>query len=239
MKKFALLFVAATLLSGCAIFAPSYPSDVALENQTSFNTARTDQTGWLVFEASDFDGATGIIFYPGGKVEPEAYAELANQLAISSKALVIIPPMPLNLAVLKGKVAAEIQEAFSDIKTWVIGGHSLGGTMASAFAHDSDNVSGLFLLASYPQDKHDFSQSNLAVISIIGDRDGLISQERWNESHKLLPQDSLKIVLNGGNHAGFGKYGPQEDDLQATMSADTQHESTVKALSDWLQTAVQ
>jgi len=49
------------------------------------------------------------------------------------------------------------------------------------------------------------------------------------ETHRLnLPEDTLEQVLEGGNHAGFGSYGPQEGDgisalepgVQLTWTAD-------------------
>ncbi len=59
--------------------------------------------------------------------------------------------MPLGLAVLDWDKALEVIEAHPEIRTWVIGGHSLGGAMAARFAsRHPDTISGLVLWAAYP-----------------------------------------------------------------------------------------
>jgi hypothetical protein len=42
------------------------------------------------------------------------------------------------------------------------------------------------------------------------------------------------VVLEGGNHAQFGSYGPQRGDGTATLSASEQQERTRAALREWL-----
>ena len=59
--------------------------------------ARAPQ-GWLVFNPGTPNGS-GLVFYPGGLVDAAAYAPLAQALA-DRGTLVVIPPMPLELAVL-------------------------------------------------------------------------------------------------------------------------------------------
>ena len=63
--------------------------------------------------------------------------------------------MNFNLAILSPNRADSIINNYKDIDTWVIGGHSLGGVMASNYALKNDKIKGLVLLASYPQDKTD------------------------------------------------------------------------------------
>ena len=53
---------------------------------------------WLVFEPASNEAETGLVFYPGGRVSPAAYAPAAHSLAASGN-LVVIVSMPLNLAV--------------------------------------------------------------------------------------------------------------------------------------------
>ncbi len=47
--------------------------------------------------------------------------------------LVVIPEMPINMAAFKPNLADEIISAYPEIAHWVIGGHSVGGTMAAQY----------------------------------------------------------------------------------------------------------
>ena len=42
------------------------------------------------------------------------------------------------------------------------------------------------------------------------------------------------VEIEGGNHAQFGNYGPQEGDLPATISAEEQQAQTVEAITDFI-----
>ena len=229
-----ILLVSVMLLSSCSLFSPSYPNVANPSLWQTFNVANSVDSGWLVFgDTSAAD--TGFVFYPGGKVEPDAYGEFANALAQQLQIVVVIVPMPLDLAVLGAKRGNKVQQYFPNIETWLIGGHSLGGTMAANLAYKQEaDWQGLLLLASYPQEKHDFSSRNLAVISIIGEQDGLISQERWQQSLKQLPTNATTVIIDGGNHAGFGTYGQQADDNPATISNLIQLRQTLSAVEFWL-----
>jgi hypothetical protein len=173
---------------------------------------------WIVFQPPDQDPTVGLILYPGGRVDPRAYAPLAHAIA-SQGYLVVIVPMPLNLAVFgSGRAAAVIQE-YPEIEHWVIGGHSLGGSMAASYADKHrDQIDGLLLLASYPASSNNLSDSIQKVTSIYGTLDGLATKDKIDASRELLPADTTWIPIEGGNHAQFGWYGDQSGDNPATMS---------------------
>jgi pimeloyl-ACP methyl ester carboxylesterase len=162
----------------------------------------------------------GLIFYPGGKVEFTAYAPLMAKLA-EQNILCVLLKMPLNLAVLDMDAAAEIPEGFPEVETWYLAGHSLGGSMAASFADKhADGYDGLILLASYST--ADLTENGLRVCSLYGDRDGVLNMEKYAQYRSNLPEGTLELVLEGGNHAGFGSYGPQEGDGISTLEAGMQ-----------------
>src|SRR5262245_58337071 len=105
------------------------PTPAALAALQSDATVQvTNQNGWLVFQPASNSGAppsTGLILYPGGKVDYRAYAPVAREIAAQGY-LVVIPPMPLNLAFFGSNVASSIMAAFPQVENWAIGGHSLG-----------------------------------------------------------------------------------------------------------------
>ena len=90
-------------------------------------------------------------------------------------------------------------------------------------------MSGLALWAAFPAENNDLSQNELVVTSIFGTRDGLVSREDIERSRRFLPPDTVFVAIEGGNHAQFGWYGPQEGDLPATISPAEQHEQVVAA----------
>lgn len=174
----------------------------------------------------------GFVFYPGGKVECTAYAPLMKQLA-ENDILCVITKMPFNLAVFDIKAAEMPMEVFADIDDWYIGGHSLGGSMAAAFAaENADRISGLALLASYST--ADLSDSNIDVVSVYGSEDGVLNMEKYDQYSSNLPDNTQEIVISGGNHAQFGSYGRQKGDGTATITAEAQLAQTAAAITDMI-----
>ena len=137
--------------------------------------------------------------------------------------------MPYNLAVFNSNAAGDIMKEFKKIENWYIGGHSLGGAMASSFAaeHEGD-LKGLVLLAAYPTDKLE-----IPVLSIYGSEDGVLNREKYDDSIGLA-ENLIEIVIKGGNHAQFGNYGEQSGDGKATISKEEQWNQTVKQILNFI-----
>jgi hypothetical protein len=182
---------------------------------------------WLVFEPARQVAEVGLILYPGGRVDPVAYAPAARAIAAEGYRVVIVP-MPLNLAVLAPDRASEVMAAYPEVRAWAVGGHSLGGAMAARYADlNPERVAGLVLWAAYPAASNDLSGRELAVASIYGTRDGLATVEDIETSRALLPATTSWVEIEGGNHAQFGWYGPQARDLEPTISREAQQAEVV------------
>lgn len=187
------------------------------------------ERGWTVF-APDGAASAGIVFYPGGLVDPVAYAPLLQRLA-DGGALTVLVPMPLDLAVFGIGRASGVIEAFPEVATWAIAGHSLGGAMAAEFVkRHPDDVAGLALLASYPAAGTDLSTWTGSALSIYGSENGLTSPDEFAASRVRLPPGTELIEIDGGNHAQFGHYGPQAGDGVATIGREAQQARTAEAL---------
>ncbi len=185
--------------------------------------------GWYVF-APATEPVAGFVFYPGGLVDAAAYAPLMQRLA-DGGVLSIIVPMPLELAVFGIGRAAGVIEAYPQVETWVIGGHSLGGAMAAEFVKgNADAVDGLVLLASYPAASTDLSALPIRAVSTYGTENGLTPPEGFEASLARLPPGTELIVIDGGNHAGFGHYGPQAGDGVATIDREEQQRQTAETV---------
>ncbi|MBN2405437.1 MAG: alpha/beta hydrolase [Coriobacteriia bacterium] len=206
---------------------PLGPAPEALEALRSYGgIVVTDTDSGLHFAPEGDRSGAGIVFYPGGRVDYRSYAPLARALAEDGHVVVIVR-MPLNLAVFGINRASEAMSSDDDVDRWFLAGHSLGGAMACVFAADNPQaIAGLCLLASYPPDSSDLSDSGIPVISIRGTEDGG-DLEKWQSAARLLPADTVFLELQGGNHAQFGAYGEQPGDGVAAMSAVQQLEATV------------
>lgn len=203
----------------------------ALEDRE--NITVTEQ-GWLAFIPHE-PPTTGYILYPGARVPATAYAPIAQQIAEEGYLVVIVYP-PLNLATLNSNLANPVMEFYSAIEHWVIGGHSLGGSVAANFAQNNPElVDGIVFMASYPA--NDALRSlDIPVLSIYGTNDGLTTIENIDNSRANLPTDSEFVAIEGGNHAQFGYYGNQTGDNVASISRDAQISQTVNAILGFLET---
>ena len=233
--------MAAVLILGGAGFvawaeAVPAPEPTALAAMLSGPDVQVSTDRWLAFApAGPLTATTGLVFYPGGKVDPRAYAPQAHAIAAAGF-LVVIVPVPLHLAILAPEAAAPVLAAYPSISHWAVGGHSLGGVMAAHFAHaHPQSVQGLALWASYPQAGDDLSQRALAVVSISGSRDGLSTPAKIEASRPLLPASTTWVVIEGGNHGQFGWYGPQTGDNPAAIDHAAQQAQTVAATVALLQ----
>lgn len=176
-----------------------------------------------------------ILFYQGALVENASYSIWAKKVSESGYPVYLIKE-PLNLAVLAPNKAQKIIST-NHIKNYVIGGHSLGGVMASRFAAEQKNDSGLkgvFFLASYPDEKGSLNSFSGEILSVTGSNDGVLNWESYQEAKDYLPSQTQYKTIEGGNHAGFGSYGKQKKDKEATISNATQQTQLADILVNWL-----
>ena len=191
------------------------------------------EDGRLVFRP-DSPTDKGLIFYPGGLVDPEAYAVSAQGIADAGY-LVVIPKMPLNLAFTGINRADGIRADFPEIESWVIGGHSLGGAMAAQYAkNNADNLDGLIMYASYPANNEDFVDFPIPILTIMGSNDpGAPQQEAFYDA---VGDSAERFIIEGGNHRQYADYSYQPDDGIATISAAEQQDQIIAATVQFLDT---
>jgi hypothetical protein len=193
----------------------------------------------IFFEPADGSATKGLILYPGGMVEPRAYAVAAHAIAAMGYAVALVP-FPNKLAItdpMRGMTAALLARPW--INQWAIAGHSLGGVSAAllAQANPMGNIQGLAMWASYPAigsempsgQPCDLSATGLKAISIIGTEDGGMDWEQYEARKALMPAATYYLSMRGANHAQFGYYGNQNGDKPALISRESQHELFVGA----------
>jgi len=150
----------------------------------------------------------------------------------------MIVGMPYKLAFLGINSADRVIKTMDDIgistKNVYIGGHSLGGSARASFvSKNSDKIEGLILLASYSTS--DLSDKDIKVLSLYGTQDGVMHKNFYDKCWKNLPDNTIEIIIDGGNHAYFGAYGNQKGDYSALISHEEQIEITAQAIIDFIQ----
>ena len=224
-----ILLVAGALLLLLVILAGAFfwyvsdyyrAEDVALEVLAQ-DTGISVQDNLTILSPS-YSTDTAIIFYPGAKVEAEAYLPLLDQIRQTGVTCILVH-MPFHMAIFDPNAAENVMAQFPQIQHWYMAGHSMGGAMASQFASKHpDEVDGLILLGAYiygdyPDEK---------ALTVYG------SLNQSVEDHIDYTENIVEI--EGGNHAQFGNYGPQKGDLPATISAEEQQAQAVTAIEAFL-----
>lgn len=237
MKK-KLLIVSLVLLLAILAGGAIYINDYYHADETALAVLASTETDAVI--VSEKDGMavflprggsdTGIIFYPGGKVEYSAYAPLLYRCAEMGITCVLVE-MPGNLAVLDMNAADGIADRYIHVNTWYLAGHSLGGAMAASYLADhTDSYEGIVLLASYATKPLHGER----VLSVYGSEDHVLNMEQYEANRENLPADYTELIIDGGCHAYFGAYGAQDGDGIPTISAEEQREITAQAIAEFV-----
>ena len=74
----------------------------------------------------------------------------------------------------------------------------------------------------------------MRVLSVYGSNDNVLNIDKYTECVNNLPAGFTELVIDGGNHAGFGDYGRQKGDGNATISHEEQWNITVNAIINFV-----
>jgi pimeloyl-ACP methyl ester carboxylesterase len=215
---------------------PAKDIDPAVLKSDDRVTVGQDARCWT-FKPSKGAAPTALLFFPGGGVEPTAYAPLARAVAAEG--------VPVYLVKLPGKPAAAnkhrkdsiaigkgVIKAAPGVERWVVGGHSMGGAIAAQYVHEEPRrFRGLILIGTtHPRD---FDISGFAgdVTKVYGTEDRVARHAQSEANKKLLPAGTTWVEVKGGNHAQFGHYGAQFGDGKATISRESQQQAAREAVA--------
>jgi len=238
-----LLVVALLLLTAFVVYfaTPFEGTGVdAVDDDPAVVVSQTD--GGYVLEPADTEPTAGVVFYPGGRVDPSAYISSLAPLVREAEVAVVIPEMPLNLAIFdylgarvspRPDAATAAMNRHPAIDRWYVGGHSLGGAMACRYASEhTGDVDGLLLYAAYCD--VDISDSGLSVVSVVGEGDTVLNRASYREGLGLLPPDASTNELADLNHSQFGSYTGQPGDEPSPISYERAHDRLNDVVVPWL-----
>ncbi|GAB4029595.1 alpha/beta hydrolase [Spirosoma gilvum] len=176
-----------------------------------------------------------LVFFPGAMVDPTAYAPLARRVAEAGYAVYIIK-MPWRLATYGYKKINGLPEFADTTKQYVLCGHSQGAKMAAQYVYEfPGKMAGLILIGtSHPRDIS-LATLTIPVMKIWATHDGLASPKEVTQNKGKLPASTEFVVIQGGNHAQFGYYGPQLGDDTPTISRAEQQKICEQAIVRFLQ----
>lgn len=232
-----ILFLLSGILIWCTISCSYLPEEIDLASGMEVD----ETVNYISLKPTrGTSSKTGLIFYPGGLVDPHAYIQTLQGLVVEGYPVVIVK-VSANLAITNMNKAESCKVAFPEVERWVLSGHSLGGAVACIDINKAPSeYVGLVLMASYTNESSDLADWNGAVLSLFGEKDGLATPETIRENEGLLPTGiSVENLINmpssptggqtiyheirGGNHAQFGSYGAQDKDGAASITAAEQH----------------
>ncbi|TFH19798.1 MAG: hypothetical protein E4H05_03760, partial [Acidimicrobiales bacterium] len=174
------LLITGVVLVGLLVYLkPLSAKQIALDALGDGNGVTVDVSRSSIrLTPTDDPRSAGLAFYPGAKVDPQAYAHVLRPIAEAGFPVVIFK-QPYNLAILDSNAAsAVIGDPDDSVERWAVGGHSLGGAMAASylFGHTDSPVQGLILWGSYPASNQSLAARRLIAASIYGTEDGGVTE---------------------------------------------------------------
>jgi poly(3-hydroxybutyrate) depolymerase len=137
----------------------------------------TDDDATMFFPAGVPEDAAGLIFLPGGGVDPAAYLPVVRRLADAGlhAALVRLPYRVAPTEASRNEVwqrIIRVRVRWGGKRPVVLAGHSRGGALAARFADQhAMELDGLALVATtHPRDQ-DLSRVRFPVVKIMGTED--------------------------------------------------------------------
>jgi predicted alpha/beta-hydrolase family hydrolase len=226
-----------------AAFAMSWLANSVRTRGVDENTLRTSQevsvlndARGLTFQPASSPGHTALVFICGSGIAAEAYAPLLRPVAEDGFPVFVVK-LPYRFAPLESHKRAAVGRArrviaaHSEVRHWVIAGHSLGGALAARMAGvDSAALSAMVLVATTHPKDDDLSFLSIPVTKIYASNDGVARRDRVLANRGLLPPHTKWVEIAGGNHSQFGRYGLQLFDGMASISREEQEALTRSAI---------
>mmetsp|Transcript_9129 Transcript_9129/g.19144 ORF Transcript_9129/g.19144 Transcript_9129/m.19144 type:complete len:362 (+) Transcript_9129:99-1184(+) len=200
----------------------------------------------------------GIIFCPGALVDHTSYAPFATALSNRGFMVAVISMEPSRLVgdldVIKENALDAMHEILSlsddTVDEWVLAGHSMGALLAMNLLVLGmvPGISKLILCgigSNAIRGDGTLRDASIQALVLNGTKDNYLTRKTEEERNTLrdaLPPTSgnsnkgktTYVTIEGGNHAGFGHYGPQKRDGTRTIPLEEQQRIFVEKTVEFL-----
>mmetsp|Transcript_1335 Transcript_1335/g.1670 ORF Transcript_1335/g.1670 Transcript_1335/m.1670 type:complete len:482 (+) Transcript_1335:145-1590(+) len=194
------------------------------------------------------DKTFGVLFFPGALINHTAYAPIASKLSDRGIVVAVISLEPMRFSTdvesNKKKALTAMYEVLSTsditVDEWVLSGHSAGGMVAITLAAEmKPGITKLVLcgIGTNEFGEQSFRNDSIQALVINGSEDKLVngrSEKQKEAFQNTLPPSTTYVTIEGGNHAGFGHYGPQMMDGTRTITLDEQQDIFVNKTVEFL-----
>lgn len=206
----------------------------------------------------------GFILIPGAAVEHTAYSFVASAIADTGVVVAVLNLEPLRISPVTSDTKSALKVMYEVISLaegfdvssegWAVGGHSIGAAAAHNLALSTrPGVSKLVQWGAASGDgrlgslREGRTPVDVLVINASEDAYANKSKEKrgaYERFKKLLPPEgggtcgrTTYVEIQGGNHSGYGHYGPQLTpipDGTRTITLDEQQKIVVRETADFL-----
>jgi pimeloyl-ACP methyl ester carboxylesterase len=202
----------------------------------STNAVQVSDSGPILrFSPRGASSSAGLIFLPGGGIDPHAYVPLLRAVADAGYPVVLVR-LPWRVAPTTSSQARVWERILSIVsqaphRRWILAGHSRGAALSARFAGEHpEALAGLVLIGTTHPKQASLAHFPLPVTKIYGTRDCVADSAAVFANAHLLPEHTQWVLLEGANHHQFGSYGALFGDCRATISRAQQQTRTLEAL---------
>lgn len=205
----------------------------------------------------------GMVFFPGALVNHTAYSPLACKLSDAEMVVVVMSLEPTRFSsdseMCKKMALLIMYEVLSisdvNVDEWILAGHSAGAAVAMSLAAEMKPGVSKLILCGIGSDHMRIKTLRDAAIDVLvmhGSNDGLVNsctEQEKQHFRSVLPPETKGgkgkteyITIDGGNHAGFGHYGPQSyprSDGERTITLDQQQDTLVQKTLELLSAKIE
>ena len=179
--------------------------------------------------------SAGLIFLPGGSIDPRAYVPLVRAVTEAGYPAVLVrlpwraAPTAASQRVVWDRILGIVSR--HPDRRWILAGHSRGAALSARFAGEHpEAIAGLVLIATTHPKQVSLAALPIPVTKIYATRDCVADSAAVFANARLLPANTRWVRLEGGNHRQFGWYGAQLGDCTATITREAQQARTLEVL---------